>query len=577
MAHQPLTRSTMKSHLSGDPLPPGWEIKVDPNTGWPFFVDHNNRTTTWSDPRIRDKMNQPMANGPPQESPRQSNIYYPQLRPGYIPIPVHHNGVDNQQQFPCYYLQQPSKQRVKCEPAMRPQSPMTGFNRPQSPAWTSPEPLQTERPSSQHSGSPQGQSPPPSVADSSSLSQSPGRQGPVRTNSGSHQLPRGYIPIPVIHEGNGARQSPQNVQQAQKSIYPQPDGHSHQPVFHRIQDERDSKQPVKGRTMSSRESSPPRVSSPSPISARVQIPVQRISPSRVHMDNSPTTVPVQMGSPTTVPVQMGSPTTVPVQMGSPTTVPVQMGSPTTVPVQMASPTTVPLQTRSATPTSSQMRSATIDSTQTTFPTPTLHQVGSATTTSPVQAEPASISSVQTGLATDTPSQFSNTVPTQTSSAEVECKPSYAQKEVKDEMQSSNVVEERPDFKETLHEKEAEEAESQEKHPGVLQVERILGRVQALQEAVSNFRGSKNKRYLMLEEYLTKELLALDSVDPEGRADVRQARRDGVRKVQNILEALEQKATDSKAMDMPASSQDSVEGDGITGVLENASVPTTDAH
>lgn len=48
---------------------------------------------------------------------------------------------------------------------------------------------------------------------------------------------------------------------------------------------------------------------------------------------------------------------------------------------------------------------------------------------------------------------------------------------------------------------------------------------------------------MIEEYLTKELLALDSVDPEGRADVRQARRDGVRKVQQILEQLEQKAED----------------------------------
>lgn len=35
-----------------DPLPPGWEIKVDPQTGWPFFVDHNSRTTTWNDPRV---------------------------------------------------------------------------------------------------------------------------------------------------------------------------------------------------------------------------------------------------------------------------------------------------------------------------------------------------------------------------------------------------------------------------------------------------------------------------------------------------------------------------------------------
>lgn len=36
---------------NNDPLPLGWEIKIDPQTGWPFFVDHNNRTTTWNDPR----------------------------------------------------------------------------------------------------------------------------------------------------------------------------------------------------------------------------------------------------------------------------------------------------------------------------------------------------------------------------------------------------------------------------------------------------------------------------------------------------------------------------------------------
>ena len=33
------------------PLPPYWEMKMDPFTGWPFFVDHPNRRTTWLDPR----------------------------------------------------------------------------------------------------------------------------------------------------------------------------------------------------------------------------------------------------------------------------------------------------------------------------------------------------------------------------------------------------------------------------------------------------------------------------------------------------------------------------------------------
>lgn len=52
------THSPMVQTASGngagdrDPLPPGWEIKIDPQTGWPFFVDHNSRTTTWNDPRV---------------------------------------------------------------------------------------------------------------------------------------------------------------------------------------------------------------------------------------------------------------------------------------------------------------------------------------------------------------------------------------------------------------------------------------------------------------------------------------------------------------------------------------------
>ncbi|XP_058651692.1 BAG family molecular chaperone regulator 3 isoform X2 [Onychostoma macrolepis] len=77
------------------------------------------------------------------------------------------------------------------------------------------------------------------------------------------------------------------------------------------------------------------------------------------------------------------------------------------------------------------------------------------------------------------------------------------------------------------------------HPGLIKVQQIVERVEKLAQDVRSFDGKKNdKRYLMLEEMLTKELLALDSVDPEGRPDVRQARRDGVRRVQTILDELE---------------------------------------
>uniref|UniRef100_A0A8B9SJZ7 WW domain-containing protein n=1 Tax=Anas platyrhynchos TaxID=8839 RepID=A0A8B9SJZ7_ANAPL len=116
-AHSPL----LQSEGGSEPLPPGWEIKVDPQTGWPFFVDHNSRTTTWNDPRRRGeaaKDGQSSANGPSRDSPKQlpvreGNVVYPKLRAGYIPIPVIHEGIDGRQQHPCFSTQQPGAQAIQ--------------------------------------------------------------------------------------------------------------------------------------------------------------------------------------------------------------------------------------------------------------------------------------------------------------------------------------------------------------------------------------------------------------------------------------------------------------------------------
>lgn len=108
--------------------------------------------------------------------------------------------------------------------------------------------------------------------------------------------------------------------------------------------------------------------------------------------------------------------------------------------------------------------------------------------------------------------------------------------------------------------EAEEAAQCPIHPGLAKVQQIVERVAKLEQDVKCFDGKKNdKKYLLLEELLTKELLALDSVDPEGRADVRQARRDGVRRVQTILEELEQ------LEEQPArpATETSMDGDSLT--------------
>uniref|UniRef100_A0AAY4C7G3 WW domain-containing protein n=1 Tax=Denticeps clupeoides TaxID=299321 RepID=A0AAY4C7G3_9TELE len=137
------TQSPMVAMAANDPLPPGWEIKIDPQTGWPFFVDHNNRITTWNDPRHDGKKvtSQISSNGPcaPQESSPQEahksfvrEMKHPILRQGYISIPVSHENVDARQ--PCFtYKQPPGLQSIRTEG--RTPSPTPAVHcRPRSPA-----------------------------------------------------------------------------------------------------------------------------------------------------------------------------------------------------------------------------------------------------------------------------------------------------------------------------------------------------------------------------------------------------------------------------------------------------------
>ncbi|XP_053161766.1 BAG family molecular chaperone regulator 3 isoform X2 [Hemicordylus capensis] len=471
-----------------EPLPPGWEVKIDPQTGWPFFVDHNSRTTTWNDPRLQGdhhlKEIQSSANGPSRNSPKQSqvregNMGYPKLRAGYIPIPVIHEGADNRQQYSYYSGYQPGMQRVKAETipnTMRSPSPLRGsFARPQSPARGLSEAAQTDKQCGQATAAAPAQvssshgSEPPSPAPSESPTISPQLSG--RPGSGSHQLPRGYIPIPVIHEGNVPRQPSQVYHQAQKTHYPaqQSDCQAHQPVYHKIQVDDVDQRPQQAqspfrmsqRGSTSRESSPARTQSPTPI---------RIQP--VRPQASQQQMPTQ-GSPPTLPPE--------VKFESKT-------APSTA--EIPAPY---------------------------FPIPIIH--ADKDTKPPPQQPPTTAESVE------------KKIPCPAKAAPLE------QRAVPQEHEQRAVLQEHEPQK-------TPEVEEPQKHPGVLKVEAILNRVQSLEQAVDSFEGKKNdKKYLMIEEYLTKELLALDSVDPEGRADVRQVRRDGVRKVQNILERLEQKAED----------------------------------
>lgn len=79
------------------------------------------------------------------------------------------------------------------------------------------------------------------------------------------------------------------------------------------------------------------------------------------------------------------------------------------------------------------------------------------------------------------------------------------------------------------------------HPAHRAVWQVLGSLSELQAQVLGFDGKRaDKSYMMLEELLTKQLLTLDAVDPQGDEMTKVARKQAVKFAQNILNYLDMK-------------------------------------
>ncbi|XP_029900048.1 BAG family molecular chaperone regulator 5 isoform X2 [Myripristis murdjan] len=79
------------------------------------------------------------------------------------------------------------------------------------------------------------------------------------------------------------------------------------------------------------------------------------------------------------------------------------------------------------------------------------------------------------------------------------------------------------------------------HPSHRAVWLVLGSLSELQAQVLGFDGKRaDKSYMMLEELLTKQLLALDAVDSQGDEGTKVARKQAVKFAQNILSYLDMK-------------------------------------
>ncbi|ROT83194.1 putative BAG domain-containing protein Samui isoform X1 [Penaeus vannamei] len=83
-----------------------------------------------------------------------------------------------------------------------------------------------------------------------------------------------------------------------------------------------------------------------------------------------------------------------------------------------------------------------------------------------------------------------------------------------------------------------------KDPRLSQIESVKASVDEYRAKVEAFSGSKKSReFLYLDEMLTRALLQLDNVDPDGRDDVRQARRAVIKDINAAISLLESKAAE----------------------------------
>jgi len=64
------------------------------------------------------------------------------------------------------------------------------------------------------------------------------------------------------------------------------------------------------------------------------------------------------------------------------------------------------------------------------------------------------------------------------------------------------------------------------------------------EKIEKFTGSKtDKEYLYLDEMLTRHLISLDGIDPEGELEIRQLRKESIKSVNRCLSLLDRKVSD----------------------------------
>jgi len=86
-------------------------------------------------------------------------------------------------------------------------------------------------------------------------------------------------------------------------------------------------------------------------------------------------------------------------------------------------------------------------------------------------------------------------------------------------------------------------------PKIEKLQKVMAEIESLTSRIDNFKGSKtDKEYLYLDEMMTRHLIALDGIEPDGRDDIRQLRKESIKSVNYCLSMLDKKVVENNSKD-----------------------------
>ena len=111
-------------------------------------------------------------------------------------------------------------------------------------------------------------------------------------------------------------------------------------------------------------------------------------------------------------------------------------------------------------------------------------------------------------------------------------------------------------------------ESKELSPAESKLQKIQSEIAEILQRVEKFSGGKrDKEYLFLDDLLTQKLCLLDSIESDGREDIRMMRKDSIKTVNRCLSILDKRATLSNAA-KNATINDKENGNGNAAQVSN---------